>query len=299
MITRKTWLALFNPPLKNPIFEFSLKSNRDQLSLPIVRLITLAMSALIFAALLFFLVIALTASGFPRLLGVIPIIFGFVLILSTTVDGGMWTMRVANGIASHRQKHQWDLLAVTPSGETGVVWALCRGTFQRWGLLQRGIRGIKRSLMIFSLVSVFLMFLAIFTITFDQELLFAGVQAGLMLGIFYLDYLHSLSCAALSGILGAMLASRRVEAQLLSYAVFQVTQIIIYAWSMLVIVLIARLYPDRSLFNNWDSVVQTFMTVVLVLMLILAREGACRLLWTLVRTRLTEPGSWQNGVPLG
>ncbi|MCC6612948.1 MAG: hypothetical protein IT320_05675 [Anaerolineae bacterium] len=298
MIARKIWLALRQPPPKNPIFEFALKSNRDQLSLPVIRLITFAMAALIFATLCFFLITGLTATGFPRVLGVIPIIFGFVLILSTTVDGGMWAMRVADGIAFHRHNRQWDVLAVTPPGETGVVWALCQGTFQRWGLLRRGIRSIKRSLLIFSLIAALLMVPAIVSGTLYPEYLLASIQVGLMLAIFYFDYLHSVSCAALSGMLGAQVVSKRTEAQLLSYTIFQVAQIIVYTWSILVILLIARLYPNRSLLDGWNPVAQTLMTILLVLMVVLVREGACRLLWYMMRRRLDETGSWQNGLPL-
>ncbi len=291
MIARKIWLALSVASTQNPIFQFAIKSETDQRSLPVIRLITFAMGTLICSTLCLISTSSFTTWAFVVALGGIPIIFGFILILSTTVDGSMWAMRVADGIAIHRRKRQWDLLAVTPSGPTGVMWSLCKATFHRWGLLRRGLRSLKWAIAVIAAALGLFLMLAILESNryrFESGSILIIVQIAAMLGLLYLDYIHGMSCAALSGILGALLAGRRTESQLAGFFIFQIVQFGVYALPITAITLIFQSQPMRTLINTLQTETQTVMTIVLVALVTLAREASCRVLWHLACRRLDE-----------
>lgn len=291
MIAHKIWLALSVASTQNPIFQFAIKSETDQLSLPVIRLITFAMGTLICSTLCLISTSSFTTWTFVVALGGIPIIFGFILILSTTVDGSMWAMRVADGIAIHRRKRQWDLLAVTPSGPTGVMWSLCKATFHRWGLLRRGLRSLKWAIaVIAAALGLFLVFAILESnrYWFESGFILIIVQMTAMLGLLYLDYIHGMSCAALSGILGALLAGRRTESQLAGFFIFQIVQFGVYALPIAAITLIFQLQPMRALINTWETETQTVMTIVVVALVTLTREASCRVLWHLACRQLDE-----------
>ncbi|MCA9904604.1 MAG: hypothetical protein KC547_12185 [Anaerolineae bacterium] len=301
MIARKIWLALSVVPRQNPIFQFAVKSNTDQLSLPVIRLITFAMGILICSTLCLLSTSAFITWAFVAAVGGIPLTLGFILILSTTVDGSLWAMRVADGIAMHRRKRHWDLLAVTPSGPTGVTWSLCRATFHRWGLLRRGLRSLKWAIgVIIAVLGLLLVptFLASNQSRFQPVYIQILIQMGAMLGLLYVDYIHGMSCAALAGILGAQLAGRRTESQLAGYFIFQIVQFGVYTLPIAAITLIFQIQPMRTLINTWETETQAFTTLALVALVVLTREASCRILWHLSCRQLDEDDCLPPALPL-
>lgn len=191
--------------------------------------------------------------------------------------GVIWVMRLAVTIATAHEQRTYDELCLPPAGALGANWAICAATWQRGDMLGwiDLLRKVLAGLLLFVLLlvlSTMIIRAGIFNLFQVLQLL---VEILLLTAAVYAEHLQSIVLGSLVGMIVPLFARTRLDARLLSAAVFLTLQsVTVLATVLIVLALLALPLAAVS------------PTIVSVLVFYVVREGCNAALWTLLTHQL-------------
>lgn len=245
MLTRKIWVAC-NTPSDHPLYEQIRNTSRS-----------------------------ITIPWYWWLIGIIltPVIFTFILLLSTTAYSALWMFNSINTTITARKSGRYDLLATAPDGEFGVLWQIWMGCSHRNGSFERVYAPYGWLVGILFGMSFTFAFLNV-SVPFGlfEYIFFIQVAPYIIVGLsLYIDYFQSVSLACLVTVLVSESARDGFSAGVIGVGGFLIIQMLGYA---MVIVAILNL----PVFGNVGIVALVVLTPLAsglmheVMMLILWRR---------------------------
>jgi hypothetical protein len=183
------------------------------------------------------------------LLFVLDVRLILLVLLSGTLCGAIWTMRVQGWIRSERTQRTYDLLCLSPIGSFGTVWAICTGCLHRnqsFRTISSGEAWYVR-LALYLLVA-FATYHLIDRLDMSRETVTLSWLVAIVV-ILSVDYVQSILLGSLIGIYSAH--RQTDDAYLFGLSMFLVVQVVTFAGAILGAMgtgyLLGRLGVDDSL----------------------------------------------------
>ncbi len=253
MTSWRIWNILHNPPFGHPLFRRVLlrqnhagrKKQPRQFILFDARFIIELLAALFICAAMFSPIFMLL------------IIIGVFLLMNGTLYGMFWAVKASGIIARERTGGAYDLYCMAPEGALGVNWAICAGCLHFNKRLEH-IHKLVRSLLGIGLATIMLILLIVaFSIlqggphttqpeaTYRSSLMLIQVTA--LLGIFYIDHIHSIVLSSVVSILVPTYTQGRLDAQLGTVGIYIFLQVAAYVTAYMVcLLLLPALYSGMT-----------------------------------------------------
>lgn len=294
MIEQTTWLIWGALHAHHTKLSQRLKSFNDASELPptefrfqqyhIVIALVISIVSLIFLRLILTVdwLTILVSSGFVMTLGAIV---GLIL-MSGTLNGSRWAFQVANVIYQDIHEGRYDLLSLSPLGVLGALWMITRRQ-SRMNHVVAFFQSVGFALFL-AMVIVGLLFIHTLlqgppTLFLSQPILGSVFTIGLVILIFYLDFVQAIVIGYLSGIYFASIASSLVLAQSMAMVVTISIQLATYMMASLVTFLGA--IASTYVFRETSDATLLLITLAFVATAYMFREVAIRVLWRTILTR--------------
>lgn len=295
MITLNLWRALQHPYEDHPTFRV-IRAGRYQHHYAIPPQSRLAWPTIgfegasgkivgIFAVMMF-----LCAGGW---LFIVPFLFilPILLFITGTLNGASITIGISSNIARERQYGRDSVIGVTPSGLSGMTWAICSAIYHRntvLGQFRFTISSIYQAIYIGLItLNVVLGIHWIITLRRDQQVsstdhLITNTLLLLMgLIAFHADYIQSILMGTIIGILVPTYIQNQADARAISIGAFLALQFLLY---VTIAIMVFLLLPP--IFDNLSIASIILLSACRLFIFIGLREVVLTLLWRYVAYRL-------------
>lgn len=295
MITLTLWRALQSPYETHPTYRV-VRAGRYQRFYAIPPQNRLAWPTIGFEGVLgkivgvFAVMMFLCAGGW---LFIVPLLFILpaLFFITGTLNGTSITVGISGHLARERQHKREILMGVTPSGISGMTWAICSGVYHRnstLGKFRFTIGSIYQAIYIgLVIINIILGGHWLISMIRDQQLIPADQTLTtallfLMGSIaFHADYIQSILMGTIIGMLVPTYIHNPSDARAISIGAFLTLQFLLYALVAMIVFLI--LPPLFDAFNVSSIVALSASSLIIFIGL---REIALNLLWRYVAHRL-------------
>jgi hypothetical protein len=207
------------------------------------------------------------------------------ILFNGTLFGAWWGNQIAAHLSDLRGRGVYDQYAMLPGGRLSLHLSIGTGVLHRLESLSNLHRVIRATTVVFSGFTVFTICIIVLNMQRGQAMtdLIGAIQTSfdtslgllMVLLLFYLDHLASITLAALCGMIVPMWTSRGTEARLWLIGLFLSVQVASYAvWALLALGLLPLLFPVAL--NGFSRL--PFLLLQLLLY-IAVREVIIRLVW--------------------
>ena len=270
-MTWKLWRALQTPPVDHPLYRRHVK-HTSFYYVGWVGPVLILLVGTILAPTLFFVFLLLT-----------PVLYA---LTNGTVYGAMWAMHISSGITRERQRHTYDLLAVSPGGPMEANWALCTATLYR----NRTFEHVSGDLIWVIRVLLGLIALAVLTlfgvssIDYQQRTLALALSSLAFTGAIYINYVQAVTIACLMGIIVATYTQSVVDSRLWSFGGFLLLQCGNYLLAFLLIFPGIQLASDTLRLSGFLAML--LLPILRLVLFYFTGESIITGLWIILMTRL-------------
>jgi|GEM_PF-2694173 len=224
----------------------------------------------------------LISSGFVVTLGAIVVL----ILMSGSLNGARWAYQVAHVIYHDLHEGRYDLLSLSPLGVLGALWMITRRQ-SRMNYVVAFFQTVGFALFL-AMVVVGLLFIHTLlqgppTLFLSQPILGSIFTIGLVILIFYLDFVQAIIIGYLCGIYFASIASSMTLAQSSAMAVTMSIQLATYIMAGLVAFLGA--IASTFVFRETSDATLLLIALAFVATAYMFREVAIRFLWRTILIR--------------
>ncbi len=209
--------------------------------------------------------------------------------------GLLWAVRISTTITQEQEQRTYDLLCVLPFGAFGACWSIGMGCLYRRSAFERARWEFHERMEEWTLVVFFLsVVLSIGTsATYPDDTAIhptllrmglAGLYFALMLAFLYFDYVHSVLAGVLLGMAVPVYIHNRIDASLWTALVFVTAQVLVYAVTLLLALVVLPWLYARFPVTGWPVGYSAPLAVFGVYFGL--REGMVWALWRLLTFRL-------------
>lgn len=277
MITLWLWRALIHPPATHPVFQRTVVLPVENPS-----------HYLSWANFVISLVIGLSRYAPTLLFLLLPLI----LVALGLTYGLDCALRVSLAITRERGRATFDLLALTPPGVMGAMWALCTSALYRRHDFMR-LREIVRASLVGGVwagvvITGILLFLnseAFTRFTQPNEVILTGLANFLViLGAVRVEYIQSAVLGVLLGMAVASATANRLDGSLWAFGLYLLLQGVVYVITLALGFMLLPLVYDRLHFSGAYALMS--LSLLRLLIFAAAREALIGLVWRALRVRL-------------
>ena len=265
---------------EQPAAHFQLKRHH------IYALLLISILALIFLRLILTVdwLTIFVSSGFVVSLGTI----GLLILLSGSLNGARWAYQVSNVIYHDLHEGRYDLMSLSPLGVLGSLWMITRrqsrmnyvvAFFQTVGL------ALFLAMILIGLVFIHTILQGPPTLFLSQPILGSVFTIGLVILIFYLDFVQAIVIAYLSGIYFASIATSMILAQ--TSAMFVTLSIQVGTYLMAGLVAFLGAIASTYIFRENSNATSLAIALAFIGTAYLFRELAIRVLWRTILIRFS------------
>jgi hypothetical protein len=226
----------------------------------------------------------LISNSFILILGIIPVL----ILMSGTLNGTRWAYQVANVIYHDLHEERYDLLSLSPLGVLGALWMITRRQ-SRMNYVVAFFQTVGFALFLATILVGLLFIYTLLqgppTLFLSQPILGSVLTIGLVILIFYLDFVQAIIIGYLSGIYFASIASSIALAQ--SSAIFITASIQIATYIMAGLVAFLGAIISTYLFRQTNDATLLLISLVFVGTAYVFREVAIRVLWRTILIRFS------------
>jgi len=270
-MTWKLWRVLQTPPIDHPLYRRHVK-HTSFYYVGWVGPVLLLLVGTVLAPTLFFVFLLL-----------MPVLYA---ITNGTVYGAMWSMHTSSGIVRERQRHTYELLAVSPGGPMEANWALCTATLYRNRTFEHvsgDLHWVIRVLLGL-IVLVMLTLLGASSIDYQQRTLALAFSSLVFTGVIYINYVQAVTIACLTGIIVATYTQNIVDARLWSFGGVLLLQCGNYLLAFLLIFPGIQFASDMLRLSGFLTML--LLPILRLALFYLTGESIITGLWMILMTRL-------------
>lgn len=212
----------------------------------------------------------------------------FLILMSGTINGARWAFQIAQVIYHDIHGGRYELLSLSPLGVLGALWMITRQQSRINHVIeffQTVSFALFLAMLLVGLIFIYTLMQGPPTLFLSQPILGSVLTIGLVILIFYLDYVQAVVIGHLSGIYLASISRSLITAEISAMAVLIAIQIATYAMALLVAFLGAIL--STYLFREARDAEILLTVIMFVGTVYTFREIAIRLLWRTILTRFS------------
>lgn len=290
MFTFRLWSALHRPYVAHPLYRHLTQQATTTKPLP-GQLRDLLPDDSAWGSIILVLSLVAIAVGGYRVLLLLLFFIPLGLIAVGTFSGLLALWKTNSLVIRQTEQGKHELIAVTPAGLPGMMWALCSFAYHQGGLL-RAVKETMRGVYIFGFFILIApaFFLLIYTImevltanssSAYSELTQTLIASFSLLSLAYLDLVQSILVGSVLGMLIPTYTRNRIDSGGLALGAFFAVQFLAYALiALLDLVFLPQLAAQATVING------SLLIMLQVFVFFMVRETTLILLWRMLTRRI-------------